>query len=617
MKTQKIKQLFFLIIIASIFAFSGCKTEFDINKVEPEISIPESLIAGPKSIRQVIGLTSSYPWFAEPSEDWIKLTRNRGQALQLDSIVFSCDENYTMEDREGWIEVKLMDQMSKKVKVIQRGRGSLITLSQNLVYFNRQGGEVIIDVITNQDWDPEAPSKDGFTFVKVGKNQLKIVATANSTNKDKTTEIKLKDKGNTTDASLSIIQKPTDKILFISLEKEKKDVLFMKESSAFDIPVTLNVDYDAVPSASWIKITSAPNLSGNKVQDVKISLELTVNGSGAERGGFVVIKEKGSGVEAKDTLFVSQKGKNKTIYVKPNGTGDGTSWEYAFGSIHDAMAASTADGDMEIWVASGQYQFKSTLNWKAVNVYGGFSGNESRHRQRKLKNKPVFLGGAFNFMTGYASSTNVVWMDGIIFANSDNYQNKGVGSFEIYNNHGFRNCEFRNIRHGNAVLYLLNCFVENSVFSSLETQRYLLRADNTVFNNVTVANCLALDWNSNYIYGNSKLYNSIFWDIKITAGTRFRALTIGGSVTAINCAIQSGLTEKGLVPTNCIELNSNNNVATGPNFVDPSGTTPNYTLKTGSILVDAGNSAHAKGFLDVSGNARIIGSSVDIGAYEQ
>ena len=400
------------------------------------------------------------------------------------------------------------------------------------------------------------------------------------------------------------------------MSNDKKDLVFTKGEASIEIPVTLNVDYEVAPSASWMKTTSASKLNGTIVQNVTIGVDISVNQSGIERDGYIVIKEKGSGVEASDTLFVSQRGKSQIIYVKPGGTGDGTSWVYAFGSIHNAMNASSVNGDLEIWVASGDYQFASTLTWKHVNVYGGFSGTETKFKERDLKNKPVFLGGKFNFMNAYDNNGDITWMDGIVFANCDNYENKGVGCFEIYKNHGFRNCEFRNIRHGNAIAYLKDCVIENSVFTGLETQRYLLRADNTHFYNVTVANSVALDWNSNYVYGGSKLYNSIFWNVKIRGGERFRALTIGGNVPAINCAIQTGITETGLICTDCIELGADNNTANGPNFVNPTGIKPNFALKAASVAIDAGKSEYSKGIFDFLGNRRIVGSSVDIGAIE-
>lgn len=603
-------------VIALACVLTACDDSYEVRRVEPKIDVQESVTSSPQTMRMVVPLTSSYPWFAEASGDWINLTRYRGQALKADSIVFSCEENQSMDDREGWIEVRLMDQLSQRIKVVQKGRGSLITLPQSLVYFNRQGGEVIIEVVTHQEWQPEAASKDGFTFTKVDNGHLKITASPNASGKDQTTEIKLFDKDRTTDATLSIIQKPVDKILFIPLEKEKKDIVIKKESFAIDIPVTLNVDYECVSSGSWIEIKADQQLQGHNVQNVVVSVDIANNQTGVERDGFVVIKNKGSVVEASDTLFIAQRGKNQIIYVKPGGNSDGTSWEQAFGSIHDAMGAASNNGDMEIWVASGNYQFSSTLTWKAVNVYGGFSGTETKLKERDLKNKPVFKGGNFNFMNAWNNNGDICWMDGIVFADCDNYANTGVGCFEIYKNHGFRNCEFRDIRHGKAIGYFEACKMVNCLFYNLHSQNYLIRANNSQLYNVTIANSLSDGWNSNYFHGGTKLYNTLIWNIKITGGSRTRAVVCGGDIPAVNCAIMNGLTEKGLVCSTCIELSADNSAPGGPHFTNPTGNTPDFSLAAGSICIDAGDSGYPGISVDIVGNTRIIGSSVDIGAYE-
>jgi len=603
-------------VIALACVLTACDDSYEVRRVEPKIDVQESVTSSPQTMRMVVPLTSSYPWFAEASGDWINMTRYRGQALKADSIVFSCEENQSMDDREGWIEVRLMDQLSQRIKVVQKGRGSLITLPQSLVYFNRQGGEVIIEVVTHQEWQPEAASRDGFTFTKVDNGHLKITASPNASGKDQTTEIKLFDKDRTTDATLSIIQKPVDKILFIPLEKEKKDIVIKKESFAIDIPVTLNVDYECVSSGSWIEIKADQQLQGHNVQNVVVSVDIANNQTGVERDGFVVIKNKGSVVEASDTLFIAQRGKNQIIYVKPGGNSDGTSWEQAFGSIHDAMGAASNNGDMEIWVASGNYQFSSTLTWKAVNVYGGFSGTETKLKERNLKNKPVFKGGNFNFMNAWNNNGDICWMDGIVFADCDNYANTGVGCFEIYKNHGFRNCEFRDIRHGKAIGYFEACKMMNCLFYNLHSQNYLIRANNSQLYNVTIANSLSDGWNSNYFHGGTKLYNTLIWNIKITGGSRTRAVVCGGDIPAVNCAIMNGLTEKGLVCSSCIELSADNSAPGGPHFTNPTGNTPDFSLAAGSVCIDAGDSGYPGISVDIVGNTRIIGSSVDIGAYE-
>lgn len=619
MKIYKFTYQIFFWILALIFAVTACDDSYEIRRVKPEIKVQESIICGPKTMRMVVPLTSSYPWFAEASDEWINMTRYRGQALKSDSIVFFCEENQSMDDREGWIEIRLMDQLDQRIKVIQKGRGSLITLSQSLVYFNRQGGEVIIEVVTHQEWQPEVTSKDGFTFTKVDNGHLKITASVNSSGKDRTTEIKLFDKDKTTDATLLIVQKPVDKILFIPLEKEKKDIVIKKESFSIDIPVTLNVDYECVSSGSWIEIKSEQQLQGNNVQNVMVSVDVASNQTGVERDGFVVIKNKGSVAEASDTLFITQRGKNQIIYVRPGGNGDGTSWEQAFGSIHDAMGAASNNGDMEIWVASGNYQFSSTLTWKAVNVYGGFSGTETKLKERDLKNKPVFKGGNFNFMNAWNNNGDICWMDGIVFADCDLYKNTGMGCFEIYKNHGFRNCEFHDLKHGRQVFYFSECKLVNCLFYNMHSQKYLIRAATSQLYNVTIANSITDDtgdWNSNYFENGSRLYNTVIWNVRKSGGSVNRALSCWNDIKAFNCAFLKGVNEPGLLSADCIDLEADNSALNGPHFVNPTGNTPDFSLAAGSVCIDAGDSGYPGISVDLAGNPRIIGSSVDIGAYE-
>ncbi len=147
-------------------------------------------------------------------------------------------------------------------------------------------------------------------------------------------------------------------------------------------------------------------------------------------------------------------------------------------------------------------------------------------------------------MNAWNNNGDICWMDGIVFADCDNYANTGVGCFEIYKNHGFRNCEFRDIRHGKAIGYFEACKMVNCLFYNLHSQNYLIRANNSQLYNVTIANSLSDGWNSNYFHGGTKLHNTLIWNIKITGGSRTRAVVCGGDIPAVNCAIMNGLTEK-------------------------------------------------------------------------
>jgi len=71
-------------------------------------------------------------------------------------------------------------------------------------------------------------------------------------------------------------------------------------------------------------------------------------------------------------------------YVKPGGTGNGSSWSNASGSISAMITASTANSGDQIWVAAGTYPLSAAIAPKSgVSMYGGFAGTETTINQRQ------------------------------------------------------------------------------------------------------------------------------------------------------------------------------------------------------------------------------------------
>jgi hypothetical protein len=92
-------------------------------------------------------------------------------------------------------------------------------------------------------------------------------------------------------------------------------------------------------------------------------------------------------------LFCVQILHAKILYVKSDGTGDGSSWANAANSIQ-AMIDKSVSGD-EVWVAKGTYyptaetiardpRSKSFVTKSGVRFYGGFAGTETAVIQRTL-----------------------------------------------------------------------------------------------------------------------------------------------------------------------------------------------------------------------------------------
>jgi len=77
--------------------------------------------------------------------------------------------------------------------------------------------------------------------------------------------------------------------------------------------------------------------------------------------------------------------------------GDGSSWESAYASLHDAIAGSPTD--CELWLAQGSYHAWVTgpedgfLFDVSKKVFGGFAGDEAFRRERDPAARPTFLEG--------------------------------------------------------------------------------------------------------------------------------------------------------------------------------------------------------------------------------
>ncbi|MEG1722052.1 MAG: choice-of-anchor Q domain-containing protein [Bacteroidales bacterium] len=614
-------------LMLGFIALGSCDDSDLVRRQDPHIDIQDEVVAGPASERQVIMLKSSYPWFAESSDSWIKLRRYRGQMLKPDSIVVEIEENPDMESREGWIEVRLMDQMKKRLPVLQKGRGTLVTLPKSTIYFNVLGGDMTIDVLTDLEWEPETTSKDGFTFTKVDKNKLKVSASKNTTGGDRQVKIKIASVDKTASADLLVVQLNVEKMLSIALSAEEKDMLIMKSGKeSIQVPIAVNVLYEAVPSEEWIEVKSAPEGDPSMIQELVVTVAVSPNMTGIERDGFIVLRNK-TDQNIADTLFVTQRGVSEIIYVKAGSNGDGSSWDRAFGTLPAGMAAASDYGDMEIWVASGDYQLTGNLVWRRINMFGGFAGHETKIKQRNLNNKPRILGGAFTSISawGVAADRNVEYfMDGFIFTRS-NGTSTYMGVLELYRNQGIRNCIVCDNTYGkNAGGYydkcsIINCLFYNNVTTEAASTVHLTSA--TIINTTIVNSKGIATGGIRFAGSGNKAYNMVVWGNKKGNDMNNVYLDANGNTAFYNCAVEGGFSYNGgnkpSSTSGCITLGSDNMGASGPNFVDP--VNRDYSLLGNSPCIDNGFNDiinTAKITFDIIGNARRSGASVDMGSYE-
>ena len=610
----------------------SCDDTDVVRRVDPQIEVQADLFTGPAASRQVLPLHSTYPWFAEASASWIKLQRYRGQALLPDSIVTEIDENPNMEPREGWIEIRLMDQMSTRIVVKQNGRGSLITLQKKIIYFNVNGGETILDVITDKDWTTDVQQEDGFTFTKIDKNHLKVKVAPNTTGRELKKVVTLTDTEKTIKTELTVIQTNVEKMLSISLTEADKDRLVVKAGENIDMPVSLNVGYDCVASESWIKVLATPPFEGDIVQDIMIKIAIDPNTGDEERNGYIVVKNSGDVTDVSDTLFISQRACNQIVYVKAGASGDGTSWERAFGTVEEGLAACTDYGSMELWIAEGEYHLKSwTYLKKGVNTYGGFNGTENKLKDRDMTKKSTLVAAPANTwpsIYGNVLSAGVhCYVDGFVFTGSNVTQ--GEGSVAFWGGWILRNCMIRNnksYRDAGGAFFnvtLINCLICNNTTadngSAKATSSIVNAQEGTRLYNVTIVNNESSGSSSGLRINRGAVYNSVIWGNVHKIGTNHQGyLDVNKSTLFVNNAIQGGLVYNGgNTPSStegCIILNASNAAADGPGFMDAGS--GDYQLQSTSPLIDAGSNPAVQSAWDIIGNKRIWGEKIDIGAFE-
>ncbi|MCU0345871.1 MAG: DUF1565 domain-containing protein [Saprospiraceae bacterium] len=194
----------------------------------------------------------------------------------------------------------------------------------------------------------------------------------------------------------------------------------------------------------------------------------------------------------------------KVIYVKQEGTGNGTSWNNAFGDLQQALAIATTG--TEIWVAEGTYLptecdycnvQQREISFQipgGVRLYGGFSGTESSLGQRRWFSHPTKLSGEIGTDAKSDNTFTVVYLknasagtviDGFVITggHSDAWEPAGSRNRSgggIYNDGSGRG--------GRSTLALKNCvFLENyaeeggAIFNNGHMGEALVELDNCTF----------------------------------------------------------------------------------------------------------------------------------------
>ena len=146
-------------------------------------------------------------------------------------------------------------------------------------------------------------------------------------------------------------------------------------------------------------------------------------------------------------MLVSTQVEARRIYVYQGASGDGSSWQYAYGDLQSALYRAVA-GD-EIWVAAGIYYPTQTADRsssfnipRGVKLFGGFNGTENSLEERNWERNITILSGEIgsplktddnSFTVVYFNGVgNDTWLDG--FTIKDGVANSHLqGVFDVTN----------------------------------------------------------------------------------------------------------------------------------------------------------------------------------------
>jgi gliding motility-associated-like protein len=353
-----------------------------------------------------------------------------------------------------------------------------------------------------------------------------------------------------------------------------------------------------------------------------------------------------------------------TLYVNASvsgGANDGSSWTNAYSSLLDAIIqAYICTNITEIWVAKGTYKsLNETTPFiipEGVSLYGGFAGTETALSDRDWAVNPTILSGDFNdnntpdagdSHTIIKMTNNNSTLDGFIvtYSYADGTEGSpaaigraGGGVYNNGTNNTINHCVFKNnIAQGNGTSGIGGAIVSfssdiltiyNSLFYANEASAnggaFSIENGTTKLINCTIANNTANKGGGVHFYGgNLEATNTIFFQNEGANGNiNDDSPSGGGTGTVAYCAFYNSTTgNNGEIPPNI--TNGGSNIAAtagsggaGTNLLFTDATNNDFTLQDSSPLLNAGNNTANSETKDLGNNPRVLGTTIDIGAYE-
>lgn len=303
MKKVNFKKWLTIIMVATLVgAVSSCKDA-------PELTVAKTDIRfdGNNHYENVAVIAKNTDWTADVIDgDWINVKKIQNL------VKISVEQNPNKNERSGSVQITATEDASiyQIISVTQEEGDSKLSVSSTTVNFNSSGGEKVVTINCNTDWDVSG-SNDWLSVEKISDQSIKLLAQKNESSEKMEANINVY----TTDGECTQEIKVTVAASEIKLSLSGLDAPFDAAKGSIEIAQELKITCGSAWTISgkpdWLDISA---LSGTGTSIVKVWPNRANNSSDDLKATLTVH----SGNESASKTVVQRAGREKACYAKPS-----------------------------------------------------------------------------------------------------------------------------------------------------------------------------------------------------------------------------------------------------------------------------------------------------------